>query len=299
LAKTQLDTTEADIPPLETLLQQAKNALSVLLGMPPNDLEDFLGSPSDIPVSPPEVVVGIPADLLRRRPDIRSAEFKAAAQSAQIGVAIAELYPAFSLTGSFSFLSSTTGKSNLGDIFKWASRDIAAGPSFQWNIFNYGQITNNVRLQDALLQELLIAYQNAVLAAQQEVEDNLVAFLKARDRAESLARSTDAARRSLDLSVLQYREGTKDFLTVLIAQRALLNQQNDLANTLGNISSNLVGVYRALGGGWEIREGQELVPPFIREEMAKRTNWGRLLAPASYNPPVSGESRAPVRLPDW
>ncbi|HXX56447.1 MAG TPA: efflux transporter outer membrane subunit [Thermodesulfovibrionales bacterium] len=300
LAKTQLNHTAALIPPLEILLRQAKDSLCFLLGMPPNDLEGLLGGPSDIPVSPPEVIVGIPTDLLRRRPDIRSAEYRAAAQSAQIGVAVADLYPAFSLTGSFGFLSSTTGTSKLGDLFKWSSQNITAGPSFQWSIFNYGQITNNVRLQDAFFQELLITYQNTVLAAQQEVEDNLVAFLKAQDRAEFLVLSTEAARKSLDLSVLQYREGTKDFVTVLIAQQALLNQQDDLADTLGTISGSLVRVYRALGGGWEIREGKELVPTSVTEEMAKRTNWGRLLAPASYNPDVSGETPSSPRLhPDW
>jgi outer membrane protein TolC len=243
--------------------------------------------------------VGIPADLLRRRPDIRSAEYQAVAQCAQIGVAKADLYPAFSLSGMFGFASSDVGQSNLSDIFKWKSRTYQIGPAFQWNIFNYGRITNNVRLQDARFQELLIAYQNAVLTAQQEVEDNLVAFLRAQERAEFLAQSAAAARRSVDLAVLQYREGIKDFTTVLTAQQALLTEQDNLAATLGNISSSLVGVYKALGGGWEIREGKDLVPPAIKEEMAKRTNWGKLLAPATYNPPASEEPKSLIRLPDW
>jgi outer membrane protein TolC len=153
-------------------------------------------------------------------------------------------------------------------------------------------------VQDARFEQLLVAYQNAVLRAQQEAEDNLVAFLKAQERAEFLAKSAMAARRSLDLAVLQYREGVKDFTTVLTAQQALLNEQDNLATTLGNISSNLVGVYRALGGGWEIREGKELVPPEIREEMAKRTNWGKLLVPISYVPPESGQPESFIRLPD-
>ena len=259
-AKTVLNNTLASIPALETQLRQAKDALSVLLGLPPSDLAEFLKGPSEIPVSPPEVVVGIPADLLRRRPDIRSAEYQAAAQCAQIGVAKADLYPAFSLTGTFGFLSSDVGNFNLGDMFQWSSRTVQVGPSVQWNIFNYGRITNNVRVQDARFQELLITYQNTVLTAQQEVEDDLAAFLKAQDRAGFLAQSAAAAKTSLDLAVLQYREGIVDFTTVLVAQQALLNEQDSLAVTLGNISSNLVGVYRALGGGWEIREGKELVP---------------------------------------
>jgi outer membrane protein TolC len=245
------------------------------------------------------VAVGIPADLLRRRPDIRSAEYQAMAQCAQIGVAKADLYPAFSLAGMFGFTSSDYGQPNLIDIFKWQSRTYQIGPSFQWKIFNYGRITNNVRLQDARLQELLIAYQNAVLTAQQEVEDNLVAFLRAQERAEFLGRSAAAARRSVDLAVLQYSEGIKDFTTVLTAQQALLTEQDNLAAILGNISSSLVGVYRALGGGWEIREGKELIPPDITETMAKRTNWGKLLAPATYNPPPGEEPKSLIRPPDW
>jgi outer membrane protein TolC len=298
-AKTVLYNTEASIPALETQLRLAKDALSVLLGLPPSDLTDFLDGSSDIPVSPPEVIVGIPADLLRRRPDIRGAEYQAAAQSARIGVAKADLYPAFSLNGTFGFLSSDVGSAKLSETFRWSSRIAQAGPSFQWNIFNYGRITNNVRVQDARFEQLLIVYQNAVLKAQQEVEDNLTAFLRAQERAEFLAQSTTAAKNSLDLAALQYRQGIKDFTTVLIAQQALLNEQDNLVVTLGSISSNLVGVYRALGGGWETREGEELVPPDVKEEMEKRTNWGKLLSPASYNPPSSEEPKSLIRLPDW
>lgn len=298
-AKTVLNNTLASIPVLETQRQQAKNALSLLLGLPPGHLADLLEGTSEIPVSPPQVVVGIPIDLLRRRPDIRSAEHLAAAQSAQIGVAKADLYPAFSLTGTFGFLSSDVGKFKLSDMFQWKSRTGQAGPSVQWNILNYGRITNNVRVQDARFEQLLIAYQNIVLKAQQEVEDALVGFLRAQEQAGFLALGTAAAKNALDLSVLQYREGAKDFTTVVISQQALLNQQDNLAASLGNISSNLVGVYRALGGGWELREGKDLVPGEVKEEMARRTNWGKLLAPASSHPPASEEPKPFIRLPDW
>ena len=298
-ARTVLNSTLASIPSLEAQLRQTEHALSVLLGLAPGDLSDYLKGASEIPVAPSQVVVGIPADLLRRRPDVRSAEYQAAAQSAQIGVAKADLYPSFSLAGSFNFLSTSIRTSHLSDMFKWSSRAIAAGPSFQWNIFNYGRITNNVRVQDARLQELLIAYQNAVLKAQQEVEDNLVAFLRSQERARFLARSTEASKKALDIAVLQYRQGIKDFTTVLIAQQSLLNEQDSLAVTLGDISMNLTGVYRSLGGGWEIRDGKALVPPEITEEMAKRTNWGNLLAPASYNPPLIEEHKSSIRPPDW
>jgi outer membrane protein TolC len=244
-------------------------------------------------------VVGIPNDLLRRRPDVRSAEYQAAAQSAQIGVAKADLYPAFSLTGMFGFLSTNVNDFKLSNMFDWNSRTFQFGPSVQWNMFNYGRITNNVRMQDARFQQLLIVYQNTVLKAHKEVEDALVAFLKAQERVEFLTKSMAAAKTAFDLAVEQYREGLKDFTTVLIAQQALLNEQDNLTVTLGNLSSNLVGVYRGLGGGWEIRQGKELVPPEVKEEMAKRTNWGALLAPASFEQLTSEERKSEIRLPEW
>ncbi len=298
-AKTILASTEATIPTLESQLRQAKNALCVLLGMPPSHLADLLAGKPDIPMPPPQVAVGIPADLLRRRPDIQSAEFRAAEQCARIGVAKANLYPAFSLTGTFGFQASDVGTYALGDMFQWRSRAGTFGPSVQWNILNYGQITNLVRVQDARFQELLIAYQNAVLKAQQEVEDSMIAFLRAQERAKFLAESTAAATRSLDLAVLQYREGITDFTTVLTAQQSLLAEQDSLATTLGAIAGNLVGTYRALGGGWEIRLGQDFVPTQIKEEMAQRTYWGRLLTPAAHTPPPPEQPKPLIRPPDW
>src|SRR5205809_3107680 len=298
-ARTVLLNTQATLPTLETQRRQARDALSVLLGMPPSDLADLLQGPSAIPVSPPEVIVGIPADLLRRRPDIRSAELQAVAQSAQIGVARAELFPAFSLLGNLVLLSTDLGTFKLSDMFRWGARQVQVGPSVQWNILNYGQITNNVRVQDASFQQLLLAYQRAVISAQQDVEDNLVAFLRAQDRADFLAKSVTSSRTAVSLAVLRYREGVTDFTTVLTAQQALLSQQDNLATTLGNISTSLVGVYRALGGGWEIREGDDIVPAEIKAEMRRRTNWGDLLAPTTYNLPASRQPRATPRFPDW
>ncbi len=298
-AQTVLNNTLASIPSLETQLRQQEDALCVLLGIAPTDLADSLKGASEIPVSPPQVIAGIPADLLRRRPDIRSAEYQAAAQSALIGVAKADLYPAFSLNGMFGFLSTNAGRSGIPDMFQWENRMFQIGPSFQWNIFNYGQITNNVRTQDARFQELLITYQNTVLSAQQDVEDNLAAFLRAQERARYLALSTAAARNALDLAAKQYRQGIIAFTTVLVAQQSLLSEQDNLAVAMGSISSGLVGVYRSLGGGWEVREGKELAPTSVKEEMAKRTNWGELLAPASYNPPVLTEPKPSIRPPDW
>ena len=276
-ARSQLTATQATIPALELQLRQAKDALCVLLGQPPNPLPELAKGQGIIPRPPLQVAAGMPAELLRRRPDIRAAEYNAMAQCAQIGVAKAELFPAFSLTGNFGFQSSNVGRNTLTDITNWQNRFGAAGPAVRWPVLNYGRLTNLVRVQDARFQELLIQYQNTVLKAQQEVEDNLAAFLRSQEQARFLEESVAAAQKSLDLAVIQYREGITDFTTVLTAQQALLRTQDSLAEAQGAIAANLVGVYRALGGGWEIRAGQDFVPTATREEMARRTNWGRLL----------------------
>ena len=301
-AKTILTGTEATIPPLKIQLRQTTDALCVLSGMPPSPLTKQLqGKVAEIPAPPARVVVGIPVDLMRRRPDIRAAEYNAMAQCAQIGVAKAELYPALSLLGNFGLLASDVGKSYLAGMFNWRDRNGSMGPSLTWNIFNYGQITNNVRFQDAQFQALLVTYQNTVLSAQQDVEDNLTGFLRTQEQAASLKESVAAAQSSLNLALIQYREGITDFTTVLTAQQALLSAEDSLASALGNISMYLVGVYRSLGGGWQIREGQDFVPVETRKEMEKRTNWGKLLTPASQPPPTPEEERQKrlIRAPDW
>lgn len=298
-ARTVLTSTQATIPVLQLQLRQAKDALSVLLGMPPNQFKDLAKGYGVIPTPPTRVVAGIPADLVRRRPDIRAAEFNAAAQCAQIGVAKAQLYPAFSLTGNFGVLSSDVGRNNLGDLVNWPNRMGAGGPAFQWNILNYGQLTNLVRVQDARFQELLIDYQKTVLKAQQEVEDNLAAFLRSQEQVQALTASVTAAQNSLNLAVIQYREGITDFTTVLTAQVSLLNTQDNLARARGNIINGLVGVYRSLGGGWEIREGRDFVPAATRQTMENRTNWGGLLTPSSPSPVEPGQVKPGLRPPNW
>ena len=152
-------------------------------------------------------------------------------------------------------------------------------------------------MQDARFQQLLISYQNTVLTAQREVEDSLVGFLRSQQRAEYLAQSTDSANRSLQLAMLQYRAGSTDFTTVLTAQQSLLTSQDSFASALSDISTNLVGVYRALGGGWELREGMDVVSPEVKEIMARRTNWGKLLSTSAHLPPPG--PGPDIRLPDW
>jgi NodT family efflux transporter outer membrane factor (OMF) lipoprotein len=294
-ALTQLRSTEASIPQLEASLRQAKNALCTLLGMPPRNLDHLLGGRSAIPQAPLEVAVGIPADLLRRRPDIRSAELQAAAQCAVIGVAKADLYPAFTLTGTFGFLSSDVGKFSLSDIGSWSSRFGSFGPAVTWSFLNYGQITNVVRVQDARFQELIFGYQDTVLRAQQEVEDGLSGFLQSQKRLTSLEEAAAAAKRSADLALIQYREGATDYTTVLSAQTAQLTQQDSLAAGQGDVPQGLIAVYRALGGGWEMREGQSFLPGDATTAMGERTNWGGLLEPAAVEP----QTEKQLLTPDW
>jgi NodT family efflux transporter outer membrane factor (OMF) lipoprotein len=297
-AKTVLANTKASIPTLTSALRQQLNALSVLMGQAPQAMKALLTQPGAIPTPPMQIAVGIPADLLRRRPDVRQAEQEAAAQSAAIGVTEASLYPAFSLSGTFGFLSTDAGSFSLGDIFAWKSRFVNFGPAVQWNIFNYGQITNQVRVQDARFQALLMTYQNTVLTAQREVEDNMAAFLNSQDRAHLLGESTAAAQRSLNLATIQYREGITDFTTVLTAHQSLLSEQDSLASTLGDIATSLVGVYRALGGGWQMRETHDVLPEHIKVQMAKRTDWDGLLTPAAAS---SSEKNSSSRInwPHW
>jgi len=303
-AANVLGATEGTIPALRIELAHAKNALSVLLGMPPGRIEEFLGGPSEIPVAPARVAVGIPAELLRRRPDIRQAELAAAAQCAQIGVAKGDLLPAFSLVGNVGTISANVGRASLSDLFTAKSLSYAAGPTVQWNILNYGQITNNVRAQDARFQELLVQYQNTVLNAQQETENAIALFVQSRGQTVFLHGSVTAGDGALRVALNQYKEGTADFTTVLVAAENLFKAQDDLAVARGNIPLGLIAAYRALGGGWQIREGHEFVPDETRAEMAKRTNWGRLLNPDLLAPQAPGlpgpdDAGPTVRPPEW
>ena len=304
-AENVLAQTEATIPQLTAQLQQGEDALRVLLGMTPESLDSLLAGSTDIPVPPRDVAVGIPADLIRRRPDIRSAELNAAAQSAQIGIAKAELFPAFSLTGVFGTVAGSSGNNRVGDVFTAPGIQFAFGPTFSWPILNYGQITNNVRVQDARLQALLIAYQNTVLKAQQEVENGLAAFLQGRQQVDLLRRSVAAANSALGIAIDQYLLGTRDFTTVLTAEQNLYQAQSSLASAEGSLATGLASVYRALGGGWQLREGNEFVNAATRDEMRNRTNWGKLLPPADHPQPSTPGLPSPadegpnVRAPQW
>src|SRR5713101_1135409 len=304
-AENVLGQTESTIPQLTIQLNQGLNALAVLLGTPPQPMDNLLKGASGIPVPPKNVAVGIPADLVRRRPDILAAELAAAAQSAQIGIAAANLYPAFSLLGTFGTVASNINGNKLKQIFEGKGITFGFGPSFQWNILNYGQITNTVRVQDAKLQGLLVDYQNTVLKAQQQVEDGLASFLKGREQVEYLRSSVAAADADLGLAILQWNIGTRDFTTVLTAEQNLYTAQNNLAMAEGGVSTGLASVYRALGGGWQIRAENEFVPAATAQAMRRRTNWGGLLSPpGTLQPPAPGLPTAAdvspnPRAPQW
>ena len=305
-ATNVLEQTRASIPQLTIQLQQGENALCVLLGVPPQSLGMLLArSVGRIPLPPRTIVVGIPADLLRRRPDVRAAELAALAQSAQIGVALTQLYPAISITGTFGGSASTANGHTLGQVVSSKGVAYAAGPSFQWNILNYGQITNNVRLQDATLQQLLVDYQNTVLNAQQEVDNGLVNYVQSRNQAEFLRRSVQAASGALKVATEQYEGGAVSFTTVLTAEQNLLQAENSFAVAAANVPLGLTAVFRALGGGWQIRVDGNFVTAATVDQMRARTDWGNLLPPTSVpQPPAPGlpgpEDIGPtVRPPEW
>jgi outer membrane protein TolC len=286
-------------------LQQGESALRVLLGLKPETLDALLTGPHTIPVPPRQIAIGIPADLLRRRPDIRAAELNAAAQSAQIGMAKADLFPAFALGGSFGTVAGTSGSRRLSQVFSGNAIQFAFGPTFSWPVLNYGQITNNVRVQDARLQTFLIAYQNSVLQAQQEVESSLAGFLQGRQQVDLLRRSVAAANQALSIAITQYQLGTRDFTTVLTAEQNLYQAQINLVSASGNVSTSLATLYRSLGGGWQIRQGSDFVNDATRREMRDRTNWGSLLPPAGQPQPATPGLPGPadrgptVRAPQW
>jgi NodT family efflux transporter outer membrane factor (OMF) lipoprotein len=278
-AKTILGSTRASVPALEAILRQSENALAVLLGEPPGGIDTLIGASAGIPTAPATVTVGIPAELLRRRPDIRAAERQLAAQSALIGVATADLYPRLGLAGSVGFQSSDAssliaGSSELGDLFRSESASGFLGPFVSWNIFNYGRIKNNIRIEDARFQQLLLNYQNTVLSALAESDTAIVAFLNAKKEAQFLTYSADAAVRSVELAGIQYREGETDFNRVVSALQAAIQQQDQLAQSQGAIASNLVTLYRALGGGWQ-SYGEDYVPDDVKQQMLERSKYWR------------------------
>ena len=291
-ATVQSKNTEALIPRLEAALREVENALSLLIGAAPGEVRSIIGGAADIPVTPVSVAVGMPTDLLRRRPDIRQAEYLAATQSALIGVTKAELYPSLRLAGTIGFSADDSGDLTDGD-----SRNSIAGVGVRWNIFNFGKIKNRVRANDARLQQALTGYELTVLNALREVENAQTAYIKSQQEVASLAEAASSARRAVELSNIQYRDGIADFNRVLLAQEAQLFQEGLLTDARGRVARNLVTVYRTLGGGWQLREGKDFISTDSKNEMRERSNWGDLLDPAQAQP-VPESERGKWRAPD-
>lgn len=279
-AKAQYLATLATIPQIEASLRQTQNALSVLLARPPGPLPEMADGKGTVPAAELALIADLPAELLRRRPDVRTVELQLAAQSALIGVSEAELYPSLSLLGSLGV--SSTSLPNSPRTFNWA-----VGPSLVWNVFDYGRLTNQVLVQDARFQQIYEQYQEAVLRAAREVDDAAVGFAKSREQSEILAQGVQAARRSLDIAAIQYREGLTDFQRVLDSQQTLFNQQERLVSNRGDVAQNLIALYKAMGGGWQAGRERPPVEVAPAETMAKPGDWQRLMA-APLPPPGAG-----------
>ena len=299
-AQTQLGTTEATLPTLRAQLGVQEDALAVLLGLPPDKIPPMLAASGAIPQAPSGAIVGIPKDLLRQRPDVIQAELAAASQSALLGVAKAQLYPALSLSGTFGWESSTSDHASLGDLFNWSSRAITLGPSVQIPLFNYGQLTNQVRAQDAVFEQSILNYQNIVLQAQQQVQDAITNYGQAQNAVSALSTAAQSAVQATNLAMIRYVDGATDYTTVLTVEQAQLQVQNSLAIAEGNVPQALVALYTGLGGGWQIAEGHDVVPDSIKTDMARRTNWGGLLAPANHAAPTTrAQQIKQTYVPNW
>lgn len=269
-ARTQYLTTLSTIPDLEITLTTVRNALAAVLGRPPGELSELGGMPEALPSMEPVQLGGIPAELLTRRPDIRAAAWQVAAQSAQIGVARADFYPAISLVGTLGWTGNNLN--NAPDV-----GTLGIGPAFTWNVFDYGRIRNNIRVQDARLEQLIGNFQNQVLQAAREIDDAAIGVTKTYERQSILADSVRSAERALDLANTRYREGYSDFQRVLDAQRALFGAtERELINQGGHIGA-VIAFYKAMGGGWLDMPAEEMIPEDTRNLMKARSHWGELL----------------------
>jgi NodT family efflux transporter outer membrane factor (OMF) lipoprotein len=279
-ARTQYLSTVASIPELEGSLRQVQNALNVLLARPPGPLPELEAGREKIPTAELAVIVDLPAELLRRRPDVRAAEMRLAAQSAQIGVSEAALYPSISLIGTVGLSASSLDWS--ARTFQWG-----VGPILVWNIFDWGRLKDQVLVQDARFQQLYEQYQGTVLRAARELDDAATDFATFRAQVDILRDAVQAARRSLDIANIQYREGLVGFERVLDSQRSLFSQQERLVSTQGGVTQSLIAVYKAMGGGWQAARAEPIVDEPTRAAMSERSDWKGLIdAPL---PPANAE----------
>jgi len=248
-ARYNLESTRSQIPSLETGLAGAMNRIAVLLGEQPGIVNNELQANKLIPNVPATIAVGVPADVIRRRPDVRMAERELAAQTANIGVATADLYPKLRLVGSISVNSDSFSRlvNNLTSVNDWTS---SYGPGISWAIFDAGRIHQNIKVQTELQAQALFHYKSVILGAVEEVENSLTAFVNEHEKKTSLRKAVEAAEKAVELSELKYEAGLVDFSSVLDAQRSLLSFENQLAESHGAIAAHLIRLYKSLGGGW-------------------------------------------------
>lgn len=275
-ALSLLLSTRATIPPLQTALQQARNALGSLLGQHPGYVEQVLARGQGLPVIPSEIAIGLPVDMLRRRPDVRQAELLAMSQSAVVGLATADLYPSFSLFGALGVSSGGPGDTDFADMFSSGAVALQAGGNFVWPFLNYDRIKNNIRVEDARLQQALLGYQDTVVQAAREAGDAIAGITGSRDEAEILAAAVASAQRSSDLSLLRFQDGFSGYQRVLDAQQRLFVQQQRLVSNQASLVRDAVALFKALGGGWEDRSALPPVDAENLDMMRERTDWGGL-----------------------
>ena len=250
-AKALLAATKSQVPTLEVSLQETVHHLAVLVGQPPGGLQAELGSTAAVPSAPPSVPVGLPSDLLLRRPDVRRSEQQLAAATAQIGVATAELFPKFSLIGSAGFQSL-----NLGNLVSPASEFWNAGPTVTWRLLEYPRLRSTIRSDTALQEQALNQYYQTVLSSLEDVENALVAYGKEHEHRDALDEAVQNDRRALELANDLYIKGLGEFLNVLDSERSLYLAEDQLAQSEQTVAINLISLYKALGGGWETAEAK-------------------------------------------
>jgi NodT family efflux transporter outer membrane factor (OMF) lipoprotein len=276
-AQALYEQTKSQIPGLIASLKKNHYAMSILLGETPDYYEKTFGSTVGSLSSPPELDVGIPKDLLRRRPDVLQAEFEAAAQSALIGVNVANLYPSFSLSGYFGFQTITPSGSSTPSLFSWDNKTTSLAGGFTFPVFYRGAIVDQIRVQDAVFQQSILSYQNKVLNAQKEVQEALITISTTRSASADLKKAVVAAQSAADLALQRYKGGQSDYSTVIQAQQQLLSIQN---SAVQSNTSNLLGyvsAFKSLGGGWSGEMKIPALPVAMVGEMEKRTDWGKAL----------------------
>lgn len=245
-AERVLADSETTVPPLRIALVRSINSIGVLLGKFPKDLHEELRAAKPIPVPPRTIAIGVPANIIRQRPDIRGAERRLAAETARVGVAKGDLYPKFSLGGSFAY-----GAAAGNQFLNSGASNFFLGPSMRWSLFNGGRVRSEIKVADYRVEQAVLTYESTVLRAMEEVETAMADFTQSRVRADAFERAANVAREELDLGLELYKQGLIAFQNILDAQRALFLLDSRVSLSRGNASTSLVRLYKALGGGWD------------------------------------------------